>query len=52
VPNKEKVGTVTDAQLAEICKTKMGDLNCFGDMDAAKRIVAGTARNMGIEIEG
>ncbi len=52
VPNKEKVGTVTDAQLEKICKTKMGDLNCFGDMDAAKRIVAGTARNMGIEIEG
>ena len=52
VPNKEKVGTVTDAQVGEICKTKMKDLNCFGDMDAAKRIVAGTARNMGIEIEG
>ncbi len=52
IPNKEKVGKVTDAQLAEICKTKMGDLNCHGDMDAAKKIVAGTARNMGIEIEG
>lgn len=51
-PNKEKVGKVTDAQLEKICKTKMSDLNCFGDMDAAKRIVAGTARNMGIEIEG
>lgn len=52
VPNKEKVGTVTDAQVEEICKTKMNDLNCFGDMAAAKLIVAGTARNMGIEIEG
>ena len=51
-PNKEKVGKVTDAQVAAICKTKMADLNCHGDMNAAKRIVAGTARNMGIEIEG
>jgi len=51
-PNKEKVGKVTDAQVAAICKTKMADLNCHGDMEAAKRIVAGTARNMGIEIEG
>ena len=51
-PNKEKVGKVTQAQLEAICKTKMNDLNCHGDMEAAKRIVAGTARNMGIEIEG
>jgi large subunit ribosomal protein L11 len=51
-PNKEKVGKITEAQLEEICKTKMGDLNCFGDMEAAKRVVGGTARNMGIEIEG
>ena len=48
---KEKVGKVTDAQVAAIAKTKMNDLNCF-DIDAAKKIVAGTARNMGIEIEG
>jgi large subunit ribosomal protein L11 len=51
VPNKEKVGTITDAQVGEIAKTKLKDLNCF-NMDAAKRIIAGTARNMGVEIEG
>ncbi len=50
VPNRDKVGTVTQAQIEEICKTKMADLNCFS-MDSAKRIIAGTARNMGIEIE-
>lgn len=49
VPNREKVGTVTNAQLEEICKTKMADLNCF-DLEAAKRIIAGTARNMGIDV--
>jgi large subunit ribosomal protein L11 len=52
VPNREKVGKVTNAQVEQICKTKLADLNCFGDMKAAKKIVAGTARNMGIEIEG
>ncbi len=51
-PNKEKVGKVTQAQLAAICKTKLKDLNCHQNIEAAKRIVAGTARNMGIEIEG
>jgi len=50
-PNREKVGTVTDAQVEEIAKTKMPDLNA-GDMEAAKRIIAGTARSMGIEIAG
>ena len=50
-PNREKVGTVTDAQVEEIAKTKMPDLNA-GDLDAAKRIVAGTARSMGIEVQG
>ena len=50
-PNRDKVGKVTDAQVEEIAKTKMPDLNA-GDMDAAKRIVAGTARSMGIEVEG
>ena len=49
-PNKEKVGKITDAQLAEIARQKMPDLNCT-DLDAAKLIVAGTARSMGIEIE-
>lgn len=49
-PNKEKVGTVTRDQVEEIAKTKMPDLNAY-DMDAAVRIIAGTARSMGIEIE-
>jgi len=50
-PNRDKVGTVTDAQVEEIAKTKMPDLNA-ADMDAAKRIIAGTARSMGIEVQG
>jgi large subunit ribosomal protein L11 len=50
MPNKEKVGKVTRAQVAQIAKTKLKDLNCF-TMEAAERIIAGTARNMGIEIE-
>jgi large subunit ribosomal protein L11 len=49
-PNRNKVGRVTDAQLEEIAKTKMPDLNA-GSLEAAKRIVAGTARSMGIEIQ-
>lgn len=48
-PNREKVGKVTDAQVEEIAQTKMPDLNA-SDMEAAKRIVAGTARSMGIEV--
>jgi len=51
VPNKDKVGTLTDAQLTEIAKTKMPDLNA-NDIEAAKKIIAGTARNMGVKIEG
>ncbi len=51
VPNREKIGRVTGAQIEEICKTKMADLNCF-TIEAAKKIVAGTARNMGIEVDG
>ncbi len=47
---QEKVGTVTRAQLEEIAKNKMEDLNT-NDLDAAVRIIAGTARNMGIEVE-
>ncbi len=49
-PNKTKVGTLTDAQLTEIAKTKLEDLNA-NDLEAAKRIVAGTARSMGVEVE-
>ncbi len=50
-PNKVKVGKITKAQLLEIAKTKMEDLNAR-DLEAASRIVAGTARNMGVEIVG
>jgi large subunit ribosomal protein L11 len=50
VPNKDKVGILTDAQLTEIAKTKMPDLNA-NDIEAAKKIIAGTARNMGVKIE-
>ncbi len=48
-PNKNKVGKVTRAQLEEIAKVKMADLNAR-DMDAAVNIIAGTARSMGIEV--
>jgi large subunit ribosomal protein L11 len=51
VPTKNKVGKVTDKQVEEIAKTKMPDLNAK-DMAGAKRLVAGTARSMGIEIIG
>lgn len=51
-PNKDKVGKITRKQLEEIARTKMPDLNCHGDLDAAVRIVAGSARNMGVEVEG
>ena len=50
-PNRTKVGTVTDAQLAEIAEIKKQDLNSY-DVEAAKKIIAGTARSMGLEVEG
>jgi large subunit ribosomal protein L11 len=50
-PNTEKVGTVTHTQLEEIATTKMADLTA-ADMDAAVRTIAGSARSMGINIEG
>ena len=49
-PNKTKVGKLTQAQLTEIATTKLPDLNAF-DIEAAKKIVAGTARSMGEEVE-
>jgi large subunit ribosomal protein L11 len=49
-PHTDKVGKVTRAQLEEIATTKMADLNA-NDMDAAVRIIAGSARSMGIETE-
>ncbi|PCI29502.1 MAG: 50S ribosomal protein L11 [SAR324 cluster bacterium] len=48
-PNKQKVGKITDAQLEEIAKIKMPDLNCY-DLDAAKQMIRGTAKSMGIEL--
>jgi large subunit ribosomal protein L11 len=50
-PNTEKVGTVTRAQLEEIAKTKDADLTA-ADMDAAVRTIAGSARAMGLNVEG
>ena len=50
-PNKDKVGKVNRNQLEEIAKTKMPDLTAY-DMDQAVRIIAGSARSMGIETEG
>ncbi len=49
VPNKNKVGTVTQDQVREIAQLKMPDLNAF-DVDAAVRTIAGTARSMGLEV--
>ncbi len=50
VPNKDKVGTVTAGQVKEIAELKMVDLNA-NDIDAACKIIAGTARSMGIVVE-
>jgi len=50
VPNKTKVAKITKAQLKEIAQKKMPDLNT-ADVDQAMKIIAGTAKNMGIEIE-
>jgi large subunit ribosomal protein L11 len=50
-PNRNKVGRVTRAQVREIAETKLPDLNA-NDLDAAMRIVEGTARSMGLEVEG
>jgi len=51
VPNKEKVGTVTQAQIENIVKLKMADLNSR-DVEHAKRMIEGTARSMGLNVEG
>ena len=50
-PNTKKVGKITRAQLEEIAKTKEPDLTA-ADMDAAVRTIAGTARSMGVDVEG
>jgi large subunit ribosomal protein L11 len=51
VPNRDKVGKVTRAQVEEIAKAKLPDLNA-ASLEAAMRIVEGSARSMGIEVEG
>jgi large subunit ribosomal protein L11 len=48
-PNKAKVGKITEAQVEEIAKIKMPDLNCF-DVESAKNSVRGTARSMGVDV--
>jgi large subunit ribosomal protein L11 len=50
-PNRDKVGTVSRAQVEEIARTKMPDLNA-ADIDGASKIVEGTARSMGITVNG
>ncbi|GAA4851132.1 MULTISPECIES: 50S ribosomal protein L11 [Actinomycetospora] len=50
-PHTKKVGSVTDAQVREIAQTKMADLNA-NDLDQAAKIIAGTARSMGLTVSG
>ena len=50
VPNKEKVGKVTRSQIDEICQKKMADLNAR-DLEHARRMIEGTARSMGLEVD-
>jgi len=50
-PNTEKVGTITDAQIQEIAETKAADMT-GADIEAMKRSIAGTARSMGLVVEG
>jgi large subunit ribosomal protein L11 len=50
-PNRNKVGTITADQVRQIAERKMPDLNA-NDVDAAMKIIAGTARSMGVEVEG
>jgi large subunit ribosomal protein L11 len=49
VPNRNKVGTISQKQLREIAETKMADLNA-NDVEMAMNIIAGTARSMGVEV--
>ena len=50
-PHMEKVGTISAEQIRQIAERKMPDLNA-NDLDAASRIIAGTARSMGVDVEG
>jgi large subunit ribosomal protein L11 len=49
IPNRNKVGKISQKQLREIAETKMADLNA-NDVEMASRIIAGTARSMGVEV--
>jgi len=49
-PNRNKVGTISQAQVREIAEKKLNDLNA-NDIDAAAKIIAGTARSMGVEVK-
>ena len=51
VPNREKVGSITSAQLRDIAQTKLPDLNA-NSIEGAEKIIAGTARSMGITVDG
>lgn len=51
MPNKTKVGSITVEQLRPVAERKMPDLNCY-DVDTAVRVVAGTAKSMGLKVEG
>ncbi|MCY3784059.1 MAG: 50S ribosomal protein L11 [Chloroflexi bacterium] len=51
VPHEEVVGTITRRQLREIAETKMPDLNAY-DVESAERVIEGTARSMGVLVEG
>ncbi len=51
VPNKKKVGKITKAQLRKVAERKMSDLNT-NDVEQAMKVITGTAKNMGVEVEG
>ena len=51
LPGKESAGTITQAQIREIAEAKLKDLNAY-DVDAAAKMIAGSARSMGIQVEG
>ena len=51
LPGKESAGTITNKQIREIAEAKLKDLNAY-DIDAAAKMIAGSARSMGIQVEG
>lgn len=52
VTSREEVGSLTQAQVEKIAKEKLPDLNCGDDLQAAKKIVEGTAKSMGVKVRG